>query len=129
MIVRLFVITADDQFYVRLRQIADTYKWRIGRALSLDDAETPVNASPTPIVIFDSESDGGNWRGALKRLSTLPARPCVLLASRVADDYLLQEVVRNHGYDLLPKSAPSAKLIHRLRFAWFWARARKEQDN
>ncbi len=65
----------------------------------------------------------------MKRLNNLPARPCVLLASRVADDYLLQEVVRNHGYDLLPKSAPSAKLITASGLRGFGPWARKEQDN
>jgi hypothetical protein len=65
----------------------------------------------------------------LKNMNDLPAHPSVLLASRVADDYLLQEVVRNHGYDLLPKSAPSEKLIHCINFAWFWARAKANRED
>jgi hypothetical protein len=129
LIVRLIVITADEDFYLRLQQIAGTSDWRIGRALSTDEAETLISAKPTPIVVYDSDSDGGNWRGALRSLNGLPTRPCVLLASRVADDYLLQEVVRNHGYDLLPKSAPSEKVIHRLEFAWFWARAKVNRED
>src|ERR1700680_1904367 len=39
-------------------------------------------------------------------------------------DFLSNRWGPPHGYDLLPKSAPSEKLIHRLEFAWFWARAR-----
>src|SRR6185503_18765458 len=77
----------------------------------------------------DSDSTDGNWRDALKNMNDLPAHPSVLLASRVADDYLLQEVVRNHGYDLLPKSAPSEKLIHCINFAWFWARAKANRED
>ncbi len=129
LIVRFIVITADEDFYLRLQQIAATYDWRIGRALSSDEAEKLICAKPTPIVIYDSDSNGGNWRGALRSMNDLPVRPCVLLASRVADEYLLQEVVRNHGYDLLPKSAPSEKLIHRLKFAWFWARERVNRED
>lgn len=127
--VRFIVITADEDFYLRLQQIAGTYDWRIGRALSADEARALISAQPTPIVIYDSDSNGGNWRGAFKSMSDLPAHPCVLLASRVADDYLLQEVVRNHGYDLFPKSAPSEKLIHCLKFAWSWARARVHRED
>ena len=123
-IVRFIVITADEDFYLRLHQIADTNDWPIGRALSTDEAAKLILVKPTPIVILDSDSNDGNWRDALRGLNDLPVQPCVLLASRVADDYLLQEVVRNHGYDLLPKSAASEKLIHRLKFAWFWARER-----
>jgi hypothetical protein len=122
LIVRLIVITADEDFYLRLQQIAVTYDWRIGRAMSTNEAEKLIRAAPTPIVIYDSDSNGENWRAALRSLHDLPAHPCVLLASRVADDYLLQEIVRNHGYDLLPKSAASEELIHRLKFAWFWMR-------
>ena len=127
--VRFIVITADEDFYQRLQQIAGAYDWRIGRALSTDEARALISAQPTPIVIYDSDSNGGNWRGAFKSMSDLPAHPCVLLASRVADDYLLQEVVRNHGYDLLPKSAPSEKLSHCLKFAWSWARARVHRED
>jgi hypothetical protein len=34
-----------------------------------------------------------------------------LLASQVADDYLWQEIVRNHGCDVLPKPAMSERVI------------------
>lgn len=122
-IVRLIIITTDEEFYLRLHKLANSNEWRIGRALSTNEAEKLIRAKPTPIVIYDSDSNDGNWREALRGLNDLPAQPCVLLASRVADDYLLQEVVRNRGYDLFPKSASSENLIHRLNFAWFWARA------
>ena len=124
LIVRFIVITADEDFYLRLQQLAGTHGWRIERALSTDEARDLISVQPTPLVIYDSDSNGGRWRNAFKSMNDLPAHPCVLLASRVADDYLLQEVLRNRGYDLLPKSAPNEKLIQCLKFAWSWARAR-----
>ncbi len=129
LIVRFVVITADEDFYLRLQQLAGTYGWRIGRASSNDEARELISAQPTPLVIYDSDSNGGDWRGAFKSMNHLPAHPCVLLASRVADYYLLQEVLRNHGYDLLPKSAPNEKLIHCLKFAWSWAQARVDRED
>jgi len=129
LIVHFAVITADDDFYLRLEQIATAYQWRIKRALSADEAQALIRTQPTPIVIYDSDSNEGDWRGALRRMNDLSAHPCVLLASRVADDYLLQEIVRNHGYDLLPKSAPNEKLIHCINFAWFWARAKATRED
>ena len=128
-IVRFIVITTDEEFYLRLHKIANTHAWRIERAFATDEAEKLIRTKPTPIVIYDSDSNDGNWREALRGLNELPAQPCVLLASRVADDYLLQDVVRNRGYDLLPKSVDSENLIHRLNFAWFWARARVNAKN
>jgi hypothetical protein len=129
LVVHFIVITADEEFYLRLQQIADAYQWRIGRAHSPDGMQTLIGAQPTPIVIYDGDLNAGNWRDAFRDMKDLPAHPCVLLASRVADDYLLQEVLRNHGYDLLPKLAPNEKLIHCLKFAWSWARARVNRED
>ncbi len=127
--VRFMVITGDEQFYTRLRRIAAACGWQIGRAESVEEAERLIvrslnDAQPAPIVIYerDPDPDDGNWRYALRRLNESPAEPCVLLASQVADGYLWQEVVTNHGYDILPKSASDEKIIHCLKVAWFYAR-------
>lgn len=118
------VITADEQFYSTLQQIAGTSEWRIGRSESVGQVDAMIKAKPTPMVVYDRDSTDDNWRDAVRHLSDLPVHPCVLLASRVADNYLLEEVVRNHGYDILPKSVTKDKLIQHLRFAWSWARTR-----
>ena len=116
------VITTDEEFHATLQQIAGACKWRIGRAASVDDVGTLIRANPTPMVVYDRDSAEDNWRNAVRLLSDLPAHPCVLLASQVADNYLLDEVVRNHGYDILPKSVGRERLIQCLQFAWSWAR-------
>lgn len=119
-VVRLVVMTQDEPFFERLRTIADACKWRIARSRSIDELGQQVISPPPPIVVYEREWDGGDWRTGLTKLSEIPARPCVLLASRVADEYLWQEVVRYHGYDILPKTAPDDKLIRVLKFAWSW---------
>ncbi|HWF11219.1 MAG TPA: hypothetical protein VG297_22270 [Bryobacteraceae bacterium] len=120
---RFIVITEDEPFYTRLRGIADGCQWRIGRAQSIDEIQKQIGRPPTPIVIYERDLAGGDWRAGLMKLHQTTIKPCVLLASRVADEYLWQEVVRNHGYDILPKTAPDEKLIRLLKFAWFWARS------
>jgi DNA-binding NtrC family response regulator len=126
LILRFIVITADEEFYLRLQRIAGAFEWQIGRAASLAEAETLIQARPTPMVVWDRDSSDGNWRCALRRLNESPAQPCVLLASQVADGYLWQEIVRNHGYDILPKPAPSERLIRCLKFAWFSTRGKRQ---
>ena len=116
------VITTDEEFHATLRQIAGACEWRIGRVASVEEVGSLINATPTPMVVYDRDSTEDNWCDAVRLLSDLPAHPCVLLASPVADNYLLDEVVRNHGYDILPKSVASERLIQCLRFAWSWAR-------
>jgi DNA-binding NarL/FixJ family response regulator len=115
------VITGDETFYTRLRRIADERRWRLARAESIEETEMLIGRKPTPLVVYESDSGNGNWRFALRRLNDLPPHPCVLLASAVADENLLREVMRNSGYDILPKAASSEKLVRALNFAWFWA--------
>jgi len=118
---RLVVLSADGEFYARLEQIAAGRKWQIARAASLEQAEALLDAEPSPLIICEHDPEG-HWRSALRRLNVLPVKPCTLLASRVADDYLWQEVVRNHGYDILQKLAADDQLIRSLKLAWFWSR-------
>jgi hypothetical protein len=114
------VITADESFHAKLRRIADERKWRLMRAESIEEAEMPIGRKPTPLVVYESDAGNGNWRFALRRLHALPPHPCVLLASAVADENLLREVMRNSGYDILPKAASGENLARALNFAWFW---------
>jgi hypothetical protein len=117
----LVVLSVDSEFYARLEQIATDCKWQITRAASLEEAEALLVAEPLPLIICEHDPDG-DWRTALRRLNISPVKPCTLLASRVADDYLWQEVVRNHGYDILHKVAANDQLMRSLKFAWFWSR-------
>jgi len=122
-ILRFLVITADEEFYLKLRQIALSCQWKIARAVSIGEAEILIRNEPVPLVVYESDSGTGDWQSGLRRLNELSRHPCVLLASAVSDDNLLREVVRNHGYDILPKSAPPENVIRCLNFAWFWALA------
>jgi hypothetical protein len=123
MALRFVVITDDEPFYARLRTLADACQWQIARAKSVNEVEEQFSSAPVPIVVYERDWEGGDWRTGLTKLHQIPAKPCVLLASRVADEYLWQEVVLHHGYDILPKTAPDEKLIRLLKFAWFWARS------
>jgi len=118
------VITPDEKFHRTLYEIARAGDWRITRAASVDEVGMLVWAKPTPMVIYDRDSTNEDWHDAIRRLGELPTQPCVLLASQVADRYLLAEVVRSHGYDILAKSVTPEKLKQCLRFAWSWARSR-----
>jgi hypothetical protein len=116
------VYSGDGEFYARLQQIAASCNWQIRRASSLEDAASILRATSSPIIVYDRDGNGPGerWRDVVRRLSALPGTPCVLLASRVADNYLWQEVIRNHGHDLLCKFAADEHLASCLRMAWFW---------
>ena len=121
LVLNAVVITADDSFYAKLRRLGDEHRWCLVRAQSIEEAEVLIGRGPTPLVVYEGDAGNGNWRFALRRLNALPPHPCVLLASAVADENLLREVLRNNGYDVLPKAASGEKLAQCLSFAWFWA--------
>ena len=56
-----------------------------------------------PIIVFDRDWPGTEWRTAVASLAALPHRACVILLSGVTDGYLWQEVVRTGGYEVLSK--------------------------
>jgi hypothetical protein len=43
-----------------------------------------------------------------------------LLASRLVDDNLRQEVIRFGGYDVVARSAVRDQIVRTIQFAWFW---------
>lgn len=118
--VKLVAITEKSDDSVALRQIASDYRWRILIVGSSDAAITALNEQPTPLVICDRELASEDWREVLAKIAALPQAVCVLLASRVVDDYLWRQVIRHHGYDVISKPFRPEELRRAVTFAWSW---------
>jgi DNA-binding NtrC family response regulator len=72
-------------------------------AESYEEACALASRLTAPIILFDRDWPGIEWRTAVASLAALPHRACVLLISGVADGYLWQELIRTGGYDVVPK--------------------------
>src|SRR5258708_11884544 len=118
--IRLLAITTNDQFYSGLVDIAATCGWEVRRASSVKEGLEVVRSLAMPLVLFDWDENGHDWHAAVNRLVSANCHPCVLLTSRVADENMRQEVIRLHGYDVLPRSAGRDRMIQAIQFAWFW---------
>lgn len=70
---------------------------------SYDDARAAIRRLHVPLVIFDRDWPATDWRAAVRIFAAAPERPCVILLSGVADEYLWQELIRCGGYDVLTK--------------------------
>jgi DNA-binding NtrC family response regulator len=70
-----------------------------------------------PVILFDRDWPKTEWRMAVKSLAASPHRPCVVLMSGVADDYLWQELIRRGGYDVLPKPLRADNVARIVRLA------------
>lgn len=119
-IIRLLAITTNDRFYAGLVDIATSCGWEIRRASAIREGLDILRSLSMPLVVFDWDENGHDWRDGIGRLGAAPNHPCVLLASRVIDENLRQEVMRFHGYDVLARSADKDQIIRTIRFAWFW---------
>jgi hypothetical protein len=126
----LLVITRDSDLYAGITEIVSEWKWTICRQQDIfggpDFAATL--RSPCSIVIYDGDSISGDWKEAFAKLKAIQGDPCILLASRVYDPYLWNEVIRHGGFDVIAKSAGPEQVMRTLRFAWFWKKKSKGQS-
>lgn len=113
----LLAIVQESDDSAALRQIAAGLGWSISIVASSAGAITILQRQPVPVVICDRDLPGEDWREVLRRISALPQSVCVLLASRVMDDYLWNEVIQCHGYDVIRKPFQAEELRRIVSFA------------
>ncbi len=110
----VLAVTASQSDRALLQRILERAAWKMLVADTFDEALQIASAKPVPIVVLDRDHPGLDWREAIGRFSNSR----VILASSVADDYLLEEVIHCGGYDILPKPFREEQVIQTVRFAW-----------
>jgi DNA-binding response OmpR family regulator len=115
--IKLLLITPDDDLYLSVHNAAQSCGWELRRERTLEQGLHAVDSFPAGLVIYDWLPEANDWRFAIDRLSARPNHPCILLASRVVDEYLWAELVTHGGFDVIPRSANTEQLIRGIRFA------------
>jgi len=92
-------------------------QWDLHFASTLEDAERIMQEARPQIVLMDRDFAGGRWRAAVSALAAGSQGPCIILASKVADEYLWNEVVACGGYEVLPKPLRRDELARTMRLA------------
>ncbi len=118
--VKLVAITENPDDSEALRQIAALHSSRISIVGSSDAAMALLKEQPTPLVICDRDLSGEAWPEVLAKIAGLPQAVCILLASRVVDDYLWHQVIHHRGYDVVAKPFRPEELRRAVTFAWSW---------
>jgi CheY-like chemotaxis protein len=96
--------------------------WSVLFARDLEEAQRLLERTEFQILLLDRDLTGDRWREAMTRLVTPSGALCILLVSKVFDDYLWNEVVRNGGYDVLPKPLRPPDVARAVKLAWsYWA--------
>jgi FixJ family two-component response regulator len=91
---------------------------------SCDDARIVSNQLSAPVILFDRDWPGTEWRSDVRSLAASPHRACVILMSGVADGYLREELIRRNGYDVLPKPLRADNVSRVIKLALsYWTSA------
>lgn len=119
-LIRLLVITQDDNFSLYIHQVAMGRGWETRLARTVDRGLQVLDEFRATVAIYDWPEMEQDWRFDVDRLAARPDHPCVLLASRVADEYLSAELVRHGGFDVIPRSAGADRFVRNIQSAGFF---------
>ena len=115
--VRLLAILPETQDAEQLRRVAAGLGWTVAIVGTPAEAMVRLEREPVTAAICDQDLPQEDWRVVMNRIAALPKSPCVLLASRVMDQYLWNEVIQCRGYDVVSKPFQSEELRRVVAFA------------
>jgi len=119
--IRIVSVLAGAEDRYLLDHVSARNQWDVFFADACDEACRLSDRLKPPIILFDRDVAGADWRHAVSSLASVSGSACILLISRVADDYLWNEVVANGGYDVLPKPLREDEVLRAVRLAWsYW---------
>jgi len=102
-------------------EVSRRNQWDISFVSTTEEARESLRFAKPHIVLVDRDLDVTDWRHAVSSLAAASGGACVLLISRVIDDYLWNEVVANGGYDLLRKPLTEEDVVRNVKLAWsYW---------
>jgi response regulator RpfG family c-di-GMP phosphodiesterase len=101
-------------------------QWNVLFADTYEQARAALDHLKAPVILCDRDLPGSQWRDVVQVLASSPHRACVILISRVVDNYLWNEVVQRGGYDVLLKPLREEDVVRTVRLAWsYWNAARR----
>ncbi len=108
-----------------LAGVCSRNRWRVALADNCEEARRELDRIEAPVVLCDRDVPERNWRQVVETLAASPQPSCILLLSRVVDEYLRNEVVRRGGFDVLHTPLREDEVAHAIKLAWtYWNIAR-----
>jgi CheY-like chemotaxis protein len=115
---------ADEHDRVVLRGLSVDEPFDVHFAQSWEEARALATRLIAPVILFDRDWPGVDWKPVVNNLAASPSGTCVILLSAVSDDYLWQEVIRRGGYDVLTKPLKAQNVARVVKLAWsYWSSA------
>jgi DNA-binding NtrC family response regulator len=122
--VTILGLLADAADRDLLSAAAARNQWSISFAHSYEESRDSLEKKQAAIVLCDRDLVQPDWGLAVQSLAACSPGACILLVSKVADEYLWNEVVRCGGYDILSKPLQEAEVERAVKLActYFYAR-------
>lgn len=100
-------------------------QWELETSWSLDTALPILRQKQVPIVICERDLEGASWKALLEQTALMPDPPYLIVASRLADEYLWAEALNLGAYDVLAKPFEAAEVLRVLSSAWLHRQHRR----
>jgi CheY-like chemotaxis protein len=93
-------------------------QWNVHKARTLKSAMAVFKRNRPPLIVCECNLGQETWRELLAEITLTPEPPLLIVASRLADDYLWAEALNLGAYDVLAKPFDQAELTRTLTSAW-----------
>jgi DNA-binding NtrC family response regulator len=100
-------------------------QWKLETSRCLDAALLRLRQMQVPIVICERDFEGASWKALLEQAALLPDPPYLIVASRLADEYLWAEALNLGAYDVLAKPFDTGEVLRVLSSAWLHRQHRR----
>jgi DNA-binding NtrC family response regulator len=117
-IVTVLSISPLEEDHACLESIFSHSKWVLRKVSTLASALAALSEREVPIILCERDLLPGTWKDMLGPISLLPSRPVMLVASRLADEYLWSEALNLGVYDVLAKPFDPQEVFRTISLAW-----------
>ena len=101
-------------------------EWKLQTSASLPSAVSALDKEGPQIVVCEKDLGEDSWRDLLDQVCKLSDPPALIVASRVADEYLWAEALNLGAYDVLAAPFEPAEVVRVLSSAWLHRKHRNE---
>jgi hypothetical protein len=124
----LVALVTDEGDRALLAHLAVEHGWTIHFARTCCEALESLNSYQAQIIVLEREALGRDWRGTIQKMVSEPNLVCAILISKVADNYLWNEVILWGGHDVLTTPLCEESVVRAIRLAWlYWNSAMKSR--
>ena len=101
-------------------------QWQVESCGTLPAALAAIQATRIPVVLCEREFNAHSWQHLWEPLNQLSDPPCLIVTSRMADEYLWAEALNLGAYDVLARPFDPTEVVRVFNSAWLHRTHRKD---